>query len=149
MKKSNCFCNAVFLLLSVFLAGCQSSPKYTQAQLNAMETRVVDADLDETFNAVSNALFDAGYTIKMSDRQAGLITGEKAKDMSSARLWWGSYIQDIQYAISIHVRETGAKQCSVRIKTAINGEPQVNKEAIDQLWILMQRQVLMKEPVSI
>jgi hypothetical protein len=149
MKKTMMCCTAAFLALSLFGAGCASAPKYTQAQLNAIETRVVDADLNETFNAVSNALFDAGYTIKMSDRQAGLITGEKAKDMSSARFWWGSYIKDIEYAISVHVRETSPKQCTVRIKTSENGEPQVNKEAIDQLWVLMQRQVLMKEPVSI
>ena len=45
------------------------------------------------FNAVSNALFDAGYTIKMSDRQAGLITGEKAKDMSSARFGGGHILK--------------------------------------------------------
>lgn len=149
MKISSTSYTVVLLVLPLLITGCQSSPKYTQAQLNAIETRIVDADLDETFNAVSNALFDAGYTIKMSDRQAGLITGEKSKDMSSARFWWGSYIEDVDYAVSVHVRETGPKQCTVRIKTAVNGESKVNKDAIDQLWILMQRQVLMKEPVKL
>ena len=37
---------AALLFVPVFTIGCQSTPKYTQAQLNAIETRVVDADLD-------------------------------------------------------------------------------------------------------
>ena len=60
---------------------------YTQAQLNAFETREVGADLDETFRAASNALFDAGYTISMSDREGGVLTGTRAIDRSKARFW--------------------------------------------------------------
>jgi hypothetical protein len=135
-------------LVGFSATGCATTPKYSQAQLNAIETREVEANLDETFNAASGALFDAGYTISMSDRQAGLLTGTQAKDRSAERFWINAYTKDTQYAVSIQVREVTPKRCSVRMKTSRNGEPRVNKEAIDAIWVLMQRQVLMKEPIN-
>ncbi len=146
MKETLKICSITITVL-LLSSGCVSTPRYTQAQLNAIETREVEANLDETFNSASGALFDAGYTISMSDRQAGLLTGTKAKDMTAARFWYGTYIPDISFATSIQVRQTEPKRCSVRIKTSRNGEPQTDKKAIDELWVLMQRQVLMKEPL--
>lgn len=138
-------CLAIAAAISV--NGCSSSPTLTQAQLTAIETREVDATLGDTFTAASSALFDAGYTISMSDRQGGLLTGTKAKDNSSARFWISPAIRDTQFAISIQMRESGYRRTSVRIKTSMNGEPKVDEEAIDEIWVLMQRQVLMSEPV--
>ncbi len=131
------------------LFGCASTPKYSQSQLNAIETREVEASLDETFNAASSALFDAGYTISMSDRQAGLITGTQAVDRSAQRFWVSVYIEDTRYALSIQIREESPSLCAVRCKMSKNGQPYVDKEAIDQIWVLMQRQVLMKQPIEI
>ncbi len=134
----------------LFLTGCHrnSSNELSQAQLNAIETREVDASINETYNAASGALFDAGYTISMSDRAGGLLTGTKAHDRSSQRLWVSPYIEDTKFAVSIQIREIAPNSCTVRVKTSINGAPKVDKKAIDQLWTLMQRQVLMKEPLS-
>jgi hypothetical protein len=127
-------------------AGCSSQPAYTQAQLNAIETRVVEAAFDETFNAASGALFDAGYIITMSDRQGGLVTGEQTRKVSGWELWFGTsgYYQGL--AATIQVRTANPDRCLVRVKTAVNGQTRVNKEAIDEIWVLMQRQVLMSEP---
>ncbi len=135
--------------IMMFLCGCMEQNKLSQAQLNAIETREVSASLDETFNAASGALFDAGYTISMSDRQGGLLTGTKAIDRSADRFWVSPYIEDTKFALSILIRETAPKNCTVRIKTSINGAPKIDKEAIDRMWVLMQRQVLMKEPLSL
>jgi hypothetical protein len=46
------------------------------------------------------------------------------------------------------VRELTSKLSAVRVKTSYNGAPVVDKKVIDQIWVLMQRQVLMKEPIS-
>jgi len=138
----------VSLSAMLLLNGCSSSQHYSQAQLNAIETREVDAGINETYNAASGALFDAGYTIAMSDRQGGLLTGTRVCDRSKARFWISPYIEDTRFAISIQIRETTPKSCTVRIKTSVNGASKVDKNAIDQLWTLMQRQVLMKEPLS-
>ncbi|MCX5632692.1 MAG: hypothetical protein NTW93_03325 [Phycisphaerae bacterium] len=133
----------------LLLTGCQESNQISQAQLNAIETREVDANMSETYNAVSGALFDAGYTIAMSDRQGGLLTGTKAIDKSADRFWISHSIEDIKFTVSIQIREISPKVCTVRIKTSRNGVPKVDKKAIDELWILMQRQVLMKEPLPL
>jgi hypothetical protein len=143
--RARCLTSLVFAL---GLLGCASQPRMTQAQLNALESREVDAGLGATFNAASGALFDAGYTISMSDQEGGLLTGTRAKDRSSERFWVDSNIRDTQFAISIQMRETSASRTSVRIKTSINGESKVDKAAIDQIWVLMQRQVLMREPLA-
>ncbi len=140
---------AGIVLLGIILSGCTSTVnpnRFSQAQLNAIESRVVDATLEETYNAASGALFDAGYTIAMSDRAGGLITGNKGKDNSAARFWVSSMIQDTRFVISIQMRQSAPRQTDVRIKTSINGEPTIDKKAIDQIWTLMQRQVLMREP---
>lgn len=138
------------MVLGVAIAlGCQTTPKYSQAQLNAIETREVDATFDATFNAAASALFDAGYTVAMSDRSAGLLTGSAGKDNSAARVWLSPYIADSRFVLSMQVRQLNPKLCAVRVKTSVNGEPRVDKAAIDHIWTLMQRQVLMKEPVSV
>src|SRR5688572_26690245 len=139
-------------LLGVLLAmtGCSFGTKMTQAQMNALETREVDANFGATFNAASNALFDAGYTISMSDREGGLLSGTKADNKRAERFWLNNQsIEDDHFAVSVQIREAGENRCSVRVKTSVNGEPVVNKQAIDQLWVLMQRQVLMKEPSAV
>ena len=140
----------VVVFVALWAAGCSGSNvnRYTQAQLNAIETRVVDAGLDETFQAASNALFDAGYTISMSDRAGGIITGYQGKDNTAARIWVSPLIQDTRFIASIQMRSSGARTTDVRIKTSRNGEPYVNEKAINELWTLMQRQVLMKEPTA-
>jgi len=145
MRKVQIYVSFIAILL---ISGCESSNQLTQAQLNALETREVDASMDETYNAASGALFDAGYTIAMSDRQGGLLTGTRVIDRSKARFWISPYIENTLLMISIQIRETSPESCTVRIKTSVNGAPKVDKKAIDQLWTLMQRQVLMKEPLS-
>ena len=134
-------------VLCAIAAGC-GGQKLTQAQLNAIETREVEAGLEATFAAATGALFDAGYTIAMSDRQAGLLTGQKGKDRTFDRIMWSPSIGDDRFNISISMRSMGDNRTAVRVKTSVNGEPKVDKKAIDQIWNLMQRQVLMKEPLS-
>ena len=146
MHKTLIYVSFITMLL---FTGCESSNQLSQAQLNALETREVDASMNETYNAASGSLFDAGYTIAMSDRQGGLLTGTRVIDKSKARFWISPYIEDIRLAISIQIREISPKSCTVRIKTSVNGSPKVDKNAIDQLWNLMQRQVLMKEPLTL
>lgn len=130
------------------LAGCQSSPPLTQAQLTALETREVDAPVDEAYAAAASALFDAGYTIAMSDKSAGLLTGRQSRERMRF-VGYGRRAVPVltEYTISVMLRPIDADSTAVRIKTAVDGEPVVHREAIDRFWLLMQRQVLMNEPL--
>ena len=144
------FTLGLLALLCCVAIGCSfGGTKLTQAQMNALETREVDATFSETFNAASSALFDAGYTISMSDRDGGLLSGNKSNNRRAERFWLKNHnIEDDHFAISIQIQENGPRRCSVRVKTSVNGEPRSDKTAIDQLWVLMQRQVMMKEPAA-
>jgi hypothetical protein len=138
----------IVVALAAAASGCGAKPM-SQAQLTAIETREVDANLAATYNAAASALFDAGYTIAMSDRSAGLITGQRGKDRSFDRAMWSPAIQDDRFAISIMMRPNATDtRTAVRVKTSKNGEPVVDRKAIDQVWTLMQRQVLMADPLS-
>ena len=140
----------VIISHAVVMAGCVLfTPPLGQAQLNAIETRDVDAGFDETFSAATGALFDAGYIISMSDREGGLLTGTRSIDRSRQRRLLDSKIEDTHFAVSVMIREAGSDRCSVRIKTSVNGVQKVNNRAIDQFWVLMQRQVLMKAPLAL
>jgi hypothetical protein len=127
----------------LLLAGCASQPVYTQAQLNAIETRSVEADFDETLDAASGALFDAGYIIAMSDREGGLITGTQTMQDTGWAAFWGTAPYFRSLAISIQIRSDTPDRSLVRIKTQVNGQTRVDKTAIEKIWVLMQRQVMM------
>jgi len=114
--------------------------------MNTIETREVDAPRSATFRAASSALFDAGYIIGMSDHAGGLLTGEKQIDRSANRALLNADIPNTMFRMSIHVRELSPARCTVRIKTSIDGVAQTDKEEVDRIWLLMQRQVMMREP---
>lgn len=141
------------LMSFLVISGCGTPGKkrssFTQAQLNAIETREIDASLQETFEATVNAVLDAGYTIAMSDKDAGIVTGTRSEDKTAERIWISHGIKDVAYVITIKIRPIEERRCTARIITSINGEARVDKDAIDAIWHLMQRQVLMKEPPEI
>ncbi len=62
--------------------------------------------------------------------------------------FWGTSLpRDLD--LSIQVRGSGPDESKVRIKMAVNGRATVDKQVIDEIWVLMQRQVLMSEPTSL
>ena len=136
---------ALSSIAGLTLTACATPEHYTQAQLNALETRIVEANFTDSFNAASGALFDDGYIITMSDREGGLITGHQTKQRTAWEQFWGPYPVYASMEMSIQIRESTQKQCFVRVKTATNGATRVDREAIQRIWVLMQRQVLMTE----
>lgn len=145
VRCASALCSAAAAIL---LAGCAAAPVYTQAQLNAIETRVVEAGAAETFDAASGALFDAGYIIAMSDRTGGLLTGTQVIEASGWDQFWGTAPYAKHLAMSVQVRAENDRQSLIRIKTQVNGRTKVDQAAINEIWVLMQRQVLMTAPLE-
>ena len=75
--------------------------------------------------------------------------GTRSIDRSRQRRLVDLKIEDTHFAISVMIREAGSDRCSVRIKTSVNGVQKVNNRAIDQFWVLIQRQVLMTAPLAL
>jgi hypothetical protein len=134
--------------------------------MDALQVRLVEAPPDRAFAAASSALLDAGYQIHVSDADAGVMTGEKREDPAvaanvtviilTAILSEGHAAQDLPptyHAVSVQVLPVSALHTNVRIRPFLNGlacpcteRDAAGRAVVEQLWTLMQRQVLMKEP---
>ncbi|MGH7242854.1 MAG: hypothetical protein ACREJD_05495 [Phycisphaerales bacterium] len=154
------------LLLVVALCACETTPPMTATQMDALQVREVEAASDRAFAAASSALFDAGYIIHVSDADAGLLTAERREDPAvavnatmvilTAILTRGAGAHEKPpdyYAVCVEVLPEGSDRSNVRIRPFFNGQVQsadnpATRKTVQELWTLMQRQVLMKEPSS-
>jgi len=153
---------AFLLFLGFILAGCVTTGtgRIGQAALKALETREVDASFEMVYAAAVEGLFDLGYTIAHSDKGSGVIVGEKRVEKSGAG-WMrfndsankvvrpeSDYYNTLQ--LTLLIRSIDESVTKIRIKTAVNKEPKLDKEAIDEVWLYIERQVLMEgEPASV
>jgi len=148
-----------FLILTIipfFFLGCASnkSKQMGQAAVKNFETRIVNAPCNSVFSAAIEALFDLGYQIKHSDKQSGIILGERQDARKSNRaamallFGWAAAasVRPIVYNLTVLVKRVDEKTSNVRIKTSIDGEPILDKKAIDKVWVYVDRQVLMESP---
>lgn len=144
------FCTMLLASYGCGLFTDSTSPK-SQAAKKAFETRTIDAKYDDVYAAAVEAMFDLGYTIIHSEKSTGIIVGEKNRKRSMMSL--GMTDEERRRAenefdtlqLTIYVKESGKKQTAVRIKTSFNKIESFHKKAIDQVWIYIQRQVMMEE----
>lgn len=152
------------LLILPLLSACETTQPMTASQMDALQVREIEAPADRAFAAASSALFDAGYQIHVSDADAGLLTAERREDppvavnatlvILTAILTRGAGSTDKPpdyYAICLEVLPRDASRSDVRIRPFFNGQVQTAdnptaRKTVQEVWTLMQRQVLMKEP---
>lgn len=94
--RSTLLSTAVAAVLGATLAGCQFAPpkpKLTPLQIQTMQTQTFQADKTKTFNAVTNALENTGYTIQNSNAAGGYINvigqSHSAKKLNGGFKWHG------------------------------------------------------------
>lgn len=153
----------LFLAVPLLLAGCAADPPLSQTQMDALQVRLVEAPPDRAFAAASSAIIDAGYDIHVSDGEWGILTAEKRQDPAlaaniavvilSSLARAPTDLPPTYHAVAIQVLPVPQNRANVRIRPFINGQPcactladKEGREVVEQLWTLMQRQVLMKEP---
>jgi hypothetical protein len=119
---------AVGLMLVVAGAapGCNApDKKYSQTELNALQTREFDYPFDVTFDAVVGSLFDLGYTVYSSDKRAGLLSAGQGHGEGA----------------QIKVDQLAPKRTSVRVSTLSGGQTHVNKAKIDEFLNTVDRRL--------
>lgn len=142
--------------LALLVPGCgwmmSGGNQVGQAEMKNFETRTIDAKFDDVYAAATESLFDLGYQIRHSEKASGIIVGEQQQNYTeSVYLGKGMYDRrDKQtvFNITLLIKSETKKTTNVRIKTSVNGEPKLNKDAIDKVWLYIDRQVLMASPVS-
>lgn len=149
---------------SFVLAGCAAQPPLTQTQIDALQVREVEVVPDAAFNALSNALLDSGYQVMVSDPDLRILTAQKRIDPAPAAdaavitgtvllsIFSGrDMVRDLPpefHAVSAVVGAGAPGRASVRFQTFVDGHPTTDQARVEELWVLVQRQVLMKEPAS-
>jgi len=101
-------------------AGCAADQKYSQTELNALETREFDASFERTFDAVVAVMIDTGRTIYTSDKRGGLIGAS---------------------GMQIKVEQLAPSRTSVRVSTSAGGQIRVDKQAIDDVLHRVDRRL--------
>lgn len=147
--------------LPAWLAACAASPRpdpLSATQMDALQVRQVESPVDRTFAAATGALVDAGYSVLVSDADAGVLTAELRQDpavaanvatiVSVAVLSLGHVYYDLPptyHALCLQVLPDGPNRSRVRIRSYLNAQGHYEPEKVEQIWTLMQRQVLMRE----
>ena len=121
----------------------------SQAQLKALETRTLDAPFDAVYAAATEALFDLGYQVAHSDKTSGVVVGQKTKTESEWIKGPSGYFsreKRTMLSLTLLIKPMGAKTTDVRIKTAVDGASRLDKGAINEVWLYIDRQILMEAP---
>ena len=113
MKFTANFKKTLTLATLVFVAGCQTQPKMSTAQIRAMQTRSFeDTTYDNVFRAFKTILQDDGYQIKNQDLSGGLIVATIQKTDGMAG--WNSFFSSGQnyrtgegFEVSVNLEKVG------------------------------------------
>lgn len=137
------------LVLMPACAWMESFGPPSQAQLKALETRTLDAPFDAVYAAATEALFDLGYQVTHSDKASGVVVGQKTKTESEWVKGPAGYFsreKKTVLSLTLLIKPMGAKTTDVRIKTAVDGAARLDKSAINEVWVYIDRQTLMEAP---
>lgn len=125
--------SALFSMAAI-VTGCAADKQYSQTELATLQSREFEASYEATYNAAINALFDAGYTIRSSDRDAGFVAASRTQ----GNAWSGFQFHGVQVKIG-----PAGSRTTVRISNTDGmGQQQVNKEVIDELLDLIARRLI-------
>lgn len=132
--RAGALAHALLIVLALGPQGCASDKAYSQTELTTLQSREFDASYESTYSAAINALFDAGYTIRSSDKDAGFVAASRARGDA----WAGFRFNGVQVKI-----DSAGPRTSVRISTTDGmGQQSVDKEQIDELLDLIQRRLI-------
>ncbi len=148
------------LLLAPVLAwsGCATqSPMVgmSPTRQDTLQVRDIDAPPRRAFDAASGAIVNAGYTVLVTDGEAGLLSAFRREDPSVAKhaavitlstlLTLGHapmMATPTFYGVCVQVLPRPGGLSSVRICLYGHGHLKSEEAIIDDLWIQMQRDIL-------
>ena len=105
------------LFVVAMLGGCvmaSMEPEMTPVEIQSMQTRSYDAQLDVSFRSVVSVFQDLGYTIQNADINSGLITAESAANSNSTFAFFTGTTRVEQTRATAFVERIGERS-SVRL----------------------------------
>lgn len=97
--------------IAVSLGGCATTPKVnlTPLEIQQIQSRSFEADLNTTFRSVVSVFQDLGYTVKSADLSTGFITAESAAKSDEASQFWLGVARVDQTSVTGFVEAIGGK----------------------------------------
>ncbi|MHC4992850.1 MAG: hypothetical protein ACYTGC_17905, partial [Planctomycetota bacterium] len=130
MPSSRCglrstIATVAFAVAATLWGGCTADKHFSQAQLDAIQSRQLDVPAERAYRAVIGALLQEEYQIIESDMEGGLLVAREIEGNS-----WDGYSQSL---VQIAVTPTGPSSSSVRISTSSGGQTRVDESRISLL----------------
>ena len=102
--------------LTLMLSGCVAAtgPKLVPLEIQNLQTRSFENELDVVFPSVISVFQDLGYTIKSADKYTGLITAVSTAVSDEATKFWLGTTHISQTSATAFIEEIG-KTTRVRI----------------------------------
>lgn len=140
----------VFLTVSVacFLTGCAT---LTQSEIKFLESRELDLSYNEAYRAAANGLFSLGFTINHSDKESGILTGERHDPRTGRKITntilFGvlglAATQSSDHAISFMLTSLDAETTELRMKVVQNGRPVIDRTLMTKIWQRIERESML------
>ena len=137
----------LFVLTAAAAAGCAASrPNLTTAQLDAIQTRQIDAPPDVAFRAAAGVMLDRGMMITLSDGGAGLIGARAWMDAPQSH---AQNAPDSPYAttqVVAWVRPSAAGHSLLRVQFGRGGLTAADAEVVSRFAEDVARRTLVAAP---
>lgn len=142
--------STVLVLALVCLPACLflENTQISQAEIKALETREIAVSLDRAYTAAIQALFDLGYIIRHSEKEAGIVVGEQQQTTTTWVPGEGNrpgYFRPVvtTYTVTLLLASAGKKKTQLRIKYSVDGSMRFDRQRINDVWVAIDREALM------
>ena len=164
------------LIVLTLLIGCQTTPNNPgQLMTRAIETRYIESNFEIAYTAASHAFFALGFTIKHSEKGAGIIEGEIQTSNAAGRMEqegiatgamgvaalipYASFLSPLQLLVDTSAikreitlllqKGPDDKRTKMRIQMVINGKAQIDPKVVDAIWIVTQREAMVTSGIDV
>ncbi len=124
----------------------------TQAEIKALETREMDLPYSDAYRAAANGLFSLGFTIGHSDKESGIVTGQRHDPQTGLKVANAIFFGIIglaatgerNEAVSFMVSALEPNVTQLRMKVVINGKPIADRKLMTEIWQRIEREAMLE-----
>jgi len=113
--------------------------------------------MEVAFRAATHAFFALGFTLKHTDRAAGILTASNVDKGTGKKVAWilllglpGAFINtETTTDITMFLSPAGEKRTNLRVGVAVDGKVVTEQEVIDRIWVITQREALVEQGADV
>lgn len=150
LQSTQCsVCVLAAAVLTVAGSGCAT---LTQSEIKFLETRELDLSYDDAYQAAANGLFSLGFTINHSDKESGILTGQRHDPRTGLKITntilFGllglAATQSSDQAITFMLTSLEPEVTELRMKIVRDGKPAVDRKLMTKIWQGIEREAMLE-----